>query len=336
MAVLTRHSPEALSALLNCPISKVELLNGDAGLRLYHRLFSDKKTFVLTDTSRSPEDATPFVTITNLLQQAEIPVPNIIACDLDNHMIIQSDLGNTTLLDLLVDLLNNKKDQRLLTQQAYQKAMNILTKVQAIPLEKLSKLPRYNKQKLMTESLCYPKWCLNRYLKIALTAKQESALHEAFERFVHYALAQPQCFVHRDFHSRNIMVGPDQQLTVIDYQDAVVGPVTYDIVSLLKDCYIQWPREIVISMLKTFHQQTSPVHGNLSWDEYVFLFDIMGLQRHLKVLGVFCRLNLRDHKNTFLKDLPRVAHYALEACNLHPEFSSITPIVQQTYDQVCQ
>jgi aminoglycoside/choline kinase family phosphotransferase len=195
----------------------------------------------------------------------------------------------------------------------------------------MRELPAYDEPRLRNEMQLFEDWYLNRHLDVQLDAQQKKNLNTLFDLLIASALEQPQVFVHRDYHSRNLMLTQHDNPGVIDYQDAVVGPCSYDLVSLLKDCYIEWPREKVEHWLHDYFLKSSVVQQyELPLPQFIQWFDFMGVQRHLKVLGIFARLNYRDGKAQYLNDLPLTLKYVLDACARYEELEPLHKLLEQT------
>ncbi|MCK5387245.1 MAG: phosphotransferase, partial [Gammaproteobacteria bacterium] len=193
-------------------------------------------------------------------------------------------------------------------------------------------LPAYDETLLRNELNLFPDWYLEKQLKISVSAKQKEVLEQIFEILIKNALEQPQVCVHRDYHSRNLMVNKNNTDApgIIDFQDAVIGAVTYDLVSLLKDCYIDWPREKIETWVKYFHTEAESlgIINKVSFDKFLRWFDLMGLQRHLKVAGIFSRLKHRDGKTGYLKDIPRTMDYVFDVLERYPEFKPLQKLLR--------
>ena len=268
------------------------------------------------DAPTDKEDCTPFIHITELLRSVNVNAPDIITMDLEQGFLLLDDLGNRQYLDHLnVDSCSN----------LYNDALIALTNMQRIQ----DHLPPYDRQRLHDEMGLFEPWYLNRHLGISLDDEQKSTLGSIFDLLIESALEQPQVFVHRDYHSRNLMLVDDGNPGVIDYQDAVIGPLTYDLVSLFKDCYIEWPREKIEHWLDKYLQLTS-INIPVDRGQFIRWFDLMGVQRHLKVLGIFARLNYRDGKSQYLNDLPLTLKYVVNACNQYDELSPLLNLLEST------
>jgi hypothetical protein len=216
----------------------------------------------------------------------------------------------------------------------YGDALRTLLKIQAIPVD-MAPLPPYSAGLLWQELTLFRDWFLNTHLGIDLTATQEQRLETVFQLLVDSALQQPKVVVHRDYHSRNLMACTDRP-GVIDFQDAVIGPLTYDLVSLLRDAYIRWPQQQVEQWALEYFGDWLRQSGRRGISPQTFLswFDLMGLQRHLKVVGIFSRLNYRDHKTGYLRDIPLTFDYVLEACQRHRELEDFYHLLQEL--EICQ
>lgn len=296
--------------------------SADASFRRYFRISSDSdktESLIVMDAPPEKEDCKPFIHIANMLFGFGLNVPQVLQQDLDQGFLLLSDLGDTVYLS---ELNNNSVDE------LYHSAMNsILLMQQHTNVD----LPAYDETLLRNELALFPDWYLKIQLKVSLSAQQQEVLNQAFDMLVENALMQPQVCVHRDYHSRNLMINQKQpdKPGILDFQDAVIGAVTYDLVSLLKDCYIDWPREKVESWVRSFHTQAEAlgIIQNVSFDEFLRWFDLMGLQRHLKVAGIFSRLKHRDGKTGYLKDIPRTMDYVFDVVKRYPEFKPLADLL---------
>ncbi len=294
--------------------------SADASFRRYFRITDTEKTFIVMDAPPEKEDSKPFVDIAKLLFDVGLNVPQILQQDLEQGFLLLSDLGNTVFLS---ELNNNTVDEM------YGSAMKSLLLMQK---NKKPDLPAYDETLLRNELNLFPDWYLEKQLKITVSAEQKEVLEQTFEILIKNALEQPQVCVHRDYHSRNLMVNENNSDApgVIDFQDAVIGAVTYDLVSLLKDCYIDWPREKIETWVKYFHSEAESlgIINNVSFDKFLRWFDLMGLQRHLKVAGIFSRLKHRDGKTGYLKDIPRTMDYVFDVLERYPEFKPLQKLLR--------
>ncbi len=325
-------SSERLLALTGWVIEKLETpeisfnsLTGDASFRRYYRIeiltdqlpaLVSQRTLIVMDAPPPREDCRPFLAISEMLGRHNVRIPKVIASDVTLGFIILEDFGDTVLSQVLtaanVDAL-------------YSQAMNQLIELQQTPPLERYPLPAYGEIKLVDEMSLFDEWFLRKFLMLKPSPEENALLMGTYDFLANQALRQPQVVVHRDYHCRNLMVLNDsEELGVIDFQDAVIGPVTYDIVSLLRDAYVQWPAEKVQEWLKTYWERQS-VNGRLGKTSFAELqqwFDWMGAQRHLKVLGIFARLYFRDGKDGYLNDLPLVLFYLLSETKDHPQLST--------------
>ena len=276
-------------------------LTGDASSRRYFRLSTQSDTYILVDAPPATEKNREFVRVQQLLAEADIPVPAILGVDFERGYMLLDDLGDRLLLPEL---------DGASVEGCYARAFELLHKLAAIAPRDAA-WPRYDRALLSEELSRFPAWFVDQLLGVAppppCWRELESLLLES-------ALEQPQVLVHRDFHSRNLMPQADGELALIDFQDAVTGPVSYDLVSLLRDCYIRWPAERVEAWALRYlgEAQARGSLTDVSEAQFLRWFDLMGLERHIKVLGTFARLYLRDGKQSYLADLPLVLNYVTE------------------------
>jgi aminoglycoside/choline kinase family phosphotransferase len=286
-------------------IPELTVVAGDASNRRYFRAEVEGISRILVDSPPATEKNTAFLAVRELLAGAGVRVPTLHAADLDRGYLILEDLGNRL---LLAELDASTADD------SYHIAMDVLLQVAALDTHTMP-LDSYNEALLTQELGRFPAWFAEALLGQTLDDGERALLKSCFDRLIASALEQPRVLVHRDFHSRNLMPQADGSLGVIDFQDAVLGPVTYDPVSLLRDCYIQWPEQQVEGWALAYRTRLAArgLPGGEA-DDKTFLrwFDLMGLQRHIKVLGTFARLYLRDEKSAYLDDLPLVVRYVLE------------------------
>lgn len=288
----------------------------DASFRRYFRISSHGETYIVMDAPPDKEDTQPFISIARRFQQLGLNVPEVLEQDLDRGFLLLTDLGQ----QLYLTQLNESTVERL-----YGDALGALAILQAGIFTDSGFLPEYDAVLLRRELELFREWYLGRHLGLTLSSTQTAILDEAFTLLVHSALAQPQVWVHRDFHSRNLMVTPGNNPGILDFQDAVRGPATYDLVSLLRDCYIAWPLERIEKWALGY--QTLALQSGLPVckDKARFLreFDFMGVQRHLKATGIFARLNQRDGKPGYLNDIPRTLGYVVGISGRHPELRGL-------------
>lgn len=296
--------------------------SGDASFRQYFRLsWQDGRSLIVMDAPPSHEDCRPFVDVTARLAATGVHVPKIHAVDLDRGFMLLEDLGEQLYLGQL------KADT---VDQLYDSASAALLRLQQ--LGDAQGLPSFDEAMLRREMSLFTDWLLEQHLQLIPTANEQRMLQQAFDRLVESALEQPQVLVHRDYHSRNLLVmSDDSGPGIIDYQDAVLGPISYDLVSLLRDCYVAWPQAQVSQWRTNFARQAEQV-GLLQSQQLAQFprwFDLMGVQRHLKAAGIFARLKHRDGKDGYLKDVPRTLQYIVAVGEQQPEMAPLGQFIAQ-------
>ena len=278
----------------------IESASSDASFRRYFRVISNNKTYILMDAPPQLEKIEHFVNITHKLVNAEIKVPELISFDIKLGLILMTDFGSKTFLDVL----DNKNSYEL-----YPKAIHSLLKIQTKVDTK--GLQDYSEKFLISEMSLFTEW----YLKNLKDFKHEDqdSLNKIFSLISKKTLTQNKCFVHRDYHSRNLMFIPECDPGILDYQDAVAGPLTYDLVSLLKDAYIEWDEDFVLDQSVRYWEKAKKAGliKNKDFSSFYEDFEWMGVQRHLKILGIFSRLSIRDKKNQYLNSMPLVEKYLM-------------------------
>lgn len=290
------------------PHATIEVASADASFRRYFRIHDEEKTYIAMDAPPEQEDCSQFINITQRLRNAKVHAPELIKQNLALGFLLLEDFGDIPYLDQLNDLS---------ADNLYSEALEALIKIQKADIDGLAE---YDEELLLLEMGFMPEWFLATHLGITPNEKQQKIIDRIFNVISATVSQQPQVFVHRDFHSRNLMVTPNNNPGVIDYQDAVLGPITYDLVSLFRDCYIQWPNERIAKWAFQYKRlaEKEGLIENVSNDQFIQWFDYMGLQRHIKVLGIFARLNHRDGKSNYLNDLPLTLHYVMEVANKYP------------------
>ena len=313
---------EQLKTWLNdnaIPFQDIAPASADASFRRYFRITDAKNTYIVMDAPPEKEDCKPFIHIAKILFDFGLNVPQILQQDLEQGFLLLSDLGDTVFLS---ELNNNTVDEM------YTSAMQSLLLIQK---NNNPDLPAYDENLLANELALFPDWYLEKHLQVKLSASQKDVLQQTFDMLIKNSLAQPQVCVHRDYHSRNLMVNKADSAApgVIDFQDAVIGAVTYDLVSLLKDCYINWPRQKIEAWVKYYHAEAESlgIINAVSFETFLRWFDLMGLQRHLKVAGIFSRLKYRDGKTGYLKDIPRTMDYVFDVVERYPEFKPLQKLL---------
>lgn len=328
-----------LKPWLTKPDFNLEAVAGDASLRSYYRLAGAQnitgKSLIFMDSSPEKNSLHSFIGLAQAWRQQQVLVPKILAYDFNLGWALLEDLGQQQLLQAV----------RTQPQQAdvwYRQALKQLAHLQQLPASSAPDytLPNYDLALLSRELELFDTWLVQDLL--GLDASSVPAGWAEFQqKLLELALAQPQVCVHRDYHSRNLMLLPDATLGVIDFQDAVYGPCTYDAVSLIRDCYINWPAEQQLQWLAYFYQLIQPANPKVSWAEFMLWFDWMGMHRHLKAAGIFARLYLRDGKAAYVQDLPLTLQHLVQAMRGYAELQPlytwlenlVIPKVQQWLQQ---
>lgn len=284
--------------------------SADASFRRYFRVHLPAQTLIAMDAPPPQEDCRPFVQVAGQLLAAGLNVPHILAQDLEQGFLLLSDLGNDTYLSQLTP--ENAK-------ALYGDACQALIRMQLATQP--GSLPAYDSALLMRELQLFPEWYVAKHLGITLTTEQQAVIDKTFTLLINNIVQQPQVTVHRDYHSRNLMVTAEHNPGVLDFQDAVIGAITYDLVSLFKDAYIRWNEEDLMDWVVRYWQaaKKAGLPVNEDFGEFYKDFEWMGVQRHIKVLGIFARLYHRDGKDGYLKDMPLVMQYLQSACERYVE-----------------
>ncbi len=304
------------------PVS-IEPASSDASFRRYFRASVAGRTFVVMDAPPDKEDVRPYLKVTQLLERTGVHVPHVHESDVTRGLLLLEDLGGTHYLSRL-----NAGDD---ADQLYGDAFAALADIQVRGQEGARELAPYDREPLARELALMPEWFCKSHLRLSMTSGQQQTIAQAFEFLIREALAQPTVFVHRDYHSRNLMVLADRNPGVLDFQDALRGPVGYDLVSLLKDCYISWPRERVEGWVFQYRDRLQSLGGpaGSSPREFLRWFDLIGVQRHIKVLGIFARLWYRDGKSGYLRDLPLTLDYVRDTCRRYPELAGLSQLLEE-------
>lgn len=295
-------------------------LTGDAGFRVYYRFSVLNKCYIVVDSDPSKVNNLSFVSLAKQFKQQHILVPEVV------HY--HQELGFMCLTDFGDDLLSEQLTEQSMAKW-YSQAISLLDNIGDVFANKDWPLPEYDAPFLQLEMDIFSRWLIKEHLQISLTKQEQMALQHCFEQLIKSALEQPQVTVHRDYHSRNIMVTENNQLAIIDFQDAVTGPITYDVVSLLRDCYVRWDDQLIYPLLLQYHQHLKQ-QGKIAVDFQQFQrwFDLMGLQRHIKASGIFARLYHRDAKSSYLKDIPLTLNYIVDIASKYSELSTLSELVK--------
>jgi aminoglycoside/choline kinase family phosphotransferase len=304
----------------------VAVASADASFRRYFRVTRGDETLIAMDAPPDKEDMRPYVRVAAMLADVGVNAPRVLHQDLERGFLLNTDLGTRTYLAELAD--RSKADA------LYDDAMAALVQIQAAGDAHARTLPPYDAPTLRRELDLFPQWFCDRHLGLTLSAEETALLAATFDSLIEVALQQPSVFVHRDYHSRNLMVGGGRYGAnpgILDFQDALYGPITYDLVSLLRDCYIEWPAEDVAGWIARYRARAAHAGLNVgaNAEEFRRWFDLMGVQRHLKVLGIFARLFHRDGKSGYLKDLPLTLKYVRHAIAPYAEMSALGRFIDE-------
>ncbi len=301
--------------------SDVTLASGDASFRRYYRVENRAGSFIVMDAPPGKEDSLPFVRVAGYLEAMGLNAPRVLEADLQQGFLLLTDLGDRQYLDELehdasaVDGLYGDALQALLTMQTRGTAYQ-------------SMLPPYDETLLRFELSLFHDWLCGTHLGLEFSEQDERHWSELCNLLVGNAFDQPQVFVHRDYHSRNLMRMDKDNPGILDFQDAVEGPLTYDLVSLLKDCYVRWPAERVRDWAMRFRDaHDAGMRKQVSAERFLVYFDLMGAQRHLKAAGIFSRLNHRDGKPGYMEDIPRTLSYIVEIGPRYPQLAFLVDII---------
>lgn len=292
---------------------------GDASFRRYFRAMIDGQTRILMDAPPPGEDVRPFIDIARRLRTAGLHAPEILHADQENGYLLLEDLGD----DLYRDLLDER------TVGGYFAGLFEVLQSMALTVDNQD-LPEYDAESLLREMDLFPDWYLGRHRRDLPRAQFNAVWGDFCEQIITSALQQPRCFVHRDFHSSNLLETADNRIGIIDFQDAVTGPVSYDFISLIWDRYISWPRDQIENWMGDFRDRLGPEFcqqvGPQQWQRYC---DLMGLQRNFKIVGIFARLHYRDGKSGYIELIPRFYQYIISTLRLYPEFAALLNIMEQ-------
>ncbi len=299
---------------------KFEVVSDDASYRKYYRIIlPNNRTFIIMDSSMQVESIYPFIDISVRLLKAKVQIPRVYSQNLEQGYLLLEDLGSTHLIDIL-----NDNSYKLL----YMKSIHEILKMQEA---NTNGLEPYDEEFLMFEMRLMQEWYLDKYLWITLDDEEQSALDGVLELIKDEVLSQPQgYFVHRDFHSRNIMFAGRGKVSVIDYQDARVGAITYDLASLLKDVYVRFDREKILELVLEFKVLKGGLN-HISDEQFIRWFDFTAIQRHIKILGIFARLKIRDNKPSYINDIPMTLKYIKETISIYDELKPLNIILDKIF-----
>jgi len=325
------HDTDHRLAALNDWISGIDEIadceltpaSDDASFRRYFRLHNGVESFIVMDAPPADEDCLPFIRVAGYLESMQLNAPRILEADLQNGFLLVSDLGSEQFLTRL-------KSAPEEAESLYGDAVDALLTLQRRGAAYQALLPPYDEALLRFELSLFRDWLCNTHLNLSFSEEDERRWQACCDVLVDNATCQPQVFVHRDYHSRNLMVTEQDNPGILDFQDAVEGPFTYDLVSLLKDCYISWPADEVRQWALGYYRKLSAATRELI-DEQQFCryFELMGVQRELKAAGIFCRLNHRDTKPAYLDDVPRTLNYIVELGSRYEELDFLMPLISE-------
>lgn len=310
----------------------VSLICGDASFRRYFKLTVKNNHYIVADSPVTLVPIAPFIAIAKAYHQAGVLVPEVVHYCLKQGFVLQTNVGDEQLLSIL------KNDN---VAGYYQQALDLLVPITGVTQYHNAEgdsqsLPLYDSVFVEKELTIFTEWLIGAHLQYDLSQVESTMLNDCFQQLIVNVEAQPKMGMHRDFHSRNLLMNHDmpglERLAVIDFQDAVIGPITYDAVSLLRDCYVRWPENIVNSLMR-YHYQLLMKHElidhNADFSVYQQWFDLMGLQRHIKAAGIFARLKLRDGKAGYMADIPLTLQYIVDIAGRYPSLKSLSQWVEE-------
>ncbi|GFZ95302.1 aminoglycoside phosphotransferase family protein [Dyella caseinilytica] len=306
---------------LGNPTLTLEPASADASFRSYWRTHHDGRSWIVMDSPPAQEDPRPWLKIGQQLAAAGLHVPAVYDKDLEQGFLLIEDLGT----QLYLPALNESTVDAL-----YGEAMDALLRMQS--RMDYRDLPPFDSDVLIRGLEIMPEWFLGRHLGHKPDSSEADVLEAAFGVIVRNALEQPRCFVHRDFHSRNLLIVEHNSPGIIDFQGALAGPITYDLASLLRDGYIAWPRERVEAWAESYRCKlidTQRIAADVDQKQFLRWFDLTGLHRHVRVLGQFYRLWYRDGKPGYLADVPRVYHYVISVARSYPELAEFAALIER-------
>ena len=316
---------EWLARLASGSPENFHMISGDASFRRYFRFQRQGKSLIAVDAPPASEKNREFVALSRAYRAAGMKVPSVVHIDLSQGFLVLDDFG---------DQLFALQVQQYDPAPWYQAALAILPRIQDVQCtrsgDSTSQLGKFDGDVIASEYTLFNDWLLQRYLNLELTSAQWRVIQDCQTFLTQVFLSQPQVGVHRDYHSRILMIlaasEGQRDIGIIDFQDALIGPITYDAVSLLRDCYVVWPDEFVAQQLQTLHRNN---YSQYPWQEFVFWFDCVGMQRHVKASGIFSRLSLRDGKHNYLRDIPRTLRYLSAIGASMPQCQPFAELVEQ-------
>jgi aminoglycoside/choline kinase family phosphotransferase len=303
--------------------AKLRPASDDASFRRYFRVSSSAASFIAMDAPPEREDCKPFIRVAGYLEAMQLNAPRILEANPDDGFLLLTDLGSAQYLERL-------REDESSAAALYKDAMAALALLQKRGAVYQSHLPPYDVELLSFELSLFRDWLCKRHLQITFDDDDDANWRRLCDLLINSALDQPQVFVHRDYHSRNLMVVDANNPGILDFQDAVEGPLTYDLVSLLEDSYIQWPRQQITDWALSFYRMLDvTVQQRVDEDQFLRYFELMGVQRHLKVAGIFARLNHRDGKPGYMADIPRTLSYIIEVGPRYEELRFVVDLINE-------
>lgn len=297
--------------------------SGDASFRRYFRLRRDSQSWIVMDAPPSMEDSRAFVEVAGLLHSMSLNVPKILAADLDDGFLLMTDLGSRQYLGAL-------ESDPAAAEKMYGDAIDVLLCLQRQGVRFMENLPVYDETLLRFEVSLFRDFLCGRHLGIVFSKAEETCWQSIGDLLIESALDQPSVFVHRDYHSRNLMLTETNNPGILDFQDAVKGPLTYDLVSLLKDCYIRLPDDAIKTRAMRFYDGLDERNvAGLERDDFWRKFELMGVQRHLKAAGIFARLLHRDGKGGYMQDVPRTLRYIVDVAPNYPALEFLSRLIEE-------
>ncbi len=306
---------------LDLVIKSIQPASSDASFRRYFRVRIKDNSFIVMDAPPPQEDVRPFIKIAKLFAQTGINVPEVYESHIELGFLLLSDLGNRVYLHQL------NSDN---VAQLYDAALDSLVKLQQGINPDVAELPVYDQALLHRELELFKQWFLCELLELQLSADNHKTLDTTWQYLIQSALEQPQVCVHRDYHSRNLMFTDHNNPGILDFQDAMIGPISYDFVSLVRDCYISWPEQQVQQWSENYQQQLeqNTLLAQTKPEIFKRWVDWMGMQRHLKAIGIFSRLKIRDGKSAYLADIPRTLAYVHHVTRQYPQFAEFMDFLE--------
>ena len=297
--------------------------SGDASFRRYFRLRDGKQSWIVMDAPPPMEDCRPFVSVAGFLQSMSLNVPEILAAEPEQGFLLMTDLGTCQYLDAL-------RAEPSRAAALYDAALDALMQLQQRGEAFADRLPDYDEALLVSEMQLFSEWLCGRHLGLSFSEPERAAWNEVCRLLASNAMSQPKVFVHRDYHSRNLMFCDAANPGILDFQDAMHGPLSYDLASLLKDCYVRLPSSEIGRLAQAFYAGLDEQRrAGLSYDGFFRSFELMGVQRHLKAAGIFARLLHRDGKSGYVADIPRTVRYIVDAATRYAELGFLAELIEE-------